>query len=45
MRDIRNKINSEIVKMDSTQIIEFFRIKSLEYKKKYGQPVTSGHTP
>jgi hypothetical protein len=37
MRDIRDKVNSEIVKMDSAQIIEYFRKKSEEYEMKYGQ--------
>ena len=41
MRDIRDKVNSEIVKMDSAQIVEYFRIKSAEFEKKYGQPVTN----
>ena len=45
IRDIRDKINSEIIKMDSEQIIEYFRKKSEEFEKKYGQPVTSAHTP
>jgi hypothetical protein len=45
MRDIRDKVNSEIVKMDSAQIIEYFRNKSSEFEKKYGQPVTQAHTP
>ncbi len=44
MRDIRDKVNTEIVKMDSTQIIEYFRIKSEEYESKYGQPETKTHT-
>jgi len=39
MRDIRDKLNSEIIKMNSTQIIEYFRKKSEEYESKYGQPV------
>lgn len=39
MRDIREKVNSEIVKMDSAQIVEYFRIKSAEFEKKYSQPV------
>jgi hypothetical protein len=43
MRDIRDKVNSEIVKMDSAQIIEYFRNKSSEFEKKYGQSVTSDH--
>jgi hypothetical protein len=38
MRDIRDKVNSEIVKMDSAQIIEYFRKKSEEFESKYGQP-------
>ena len=43
MLDIRDKVNSEIVKMDSAQIIEYFRKKSEEYQSKYGQPVTKAH--
>jgi hypothetical protein len=43
MRDIRDKVNTEIVKMDSAQIIEYFRKKSEEYENKYGQPVTKAH--
>jgi hypothetical protein len=39
MRDIREKVNTEIVKMDSAQIVEYFRKKSAEYEQKYGQPV------
>jgi hypothetical protein len=45
MRDISDKVNSEIVKMDSVQIIEYFHKKSEEYENKYGQPVTPAHTP
>jgi hypothetical protein len=41
MRDIRDKINSEIIKMDSSQILEYFRKSSEEFEKKYGKPVTS----
>jgi hypothetical protein len=44
MRDIRDKVNSEIVKMDSVQIIEYFRKKSEEYESKYGQPIISART-
>jgi hypothetical protein len=40
MRDIRDIVNSEIVKMDSAQIIEYFRKKSEEFESKYGQPAT-----
>ena len=40
MRDIRDKLNSEIIKMNSAQIIEYFKKKSEEYENKYGQPVT-----
>jgi hypothetical protein len=39
MRDIRDKVNNEIVNMDSAQIVEYFRQKSEEYEHKYGQPV------
>jgi len=38
MRDIRDKVDSEIVKMDFAQIIAYFRKKSDEYKSKYGHP-------
>jgi len=38
MRDIRDKVDSEIVKMDSAQIIAYFRKKSEEYESKYGHP-------
>jgi hypothetical protein len=44
MRDIRDKVNAEIIKMDSAQIIEYFRKKSEEYERKYGQPVTKVKT-
>jgi len=44
MREIRDKVNSEIVKMDSAQIVEYFRKKSEEYESKYGQPVTKVNT-
>jgi hypothetical protein len=43
MRDIRDKINSEIINLDSEQIIEYFRKKSEEFEKKYGHPAISGH--
>lgn len=43
MRDIRDKVNTEIIKMDSSQIVEYFRKKSEEYEYKYGQSVTRGH--
>ncbi len=39
MREIRDKVNSEIVKMDSAQIKEYFRKKSEEFENKYGQPI------
>ena len=44
MRDIRDKVNVEIVKMDSAQIIEFFRKKSEEFESKYGQTKTKVHS-
>jgi hypothetical protein len=44
MRDIRDKINSEIINMDKAEIIEYFRKKSEEYEQKYGKPVTKAHT-
>ena len=37
MRDIRDKVDSEIVKMDSAQIIAYFRKKSEEFESKYSQ--------
>jgi len=40
MREIRDKVNSEILKMDSSQILEYFRRKSEEFEKKYGQTGT-----
>ncbi len=43
MRDIRDKVNSEIVDMDAVQIIEYFRKRSEEYEHKYGQPATTAH--
>ena len=33
MRDIRDKINSEIIEMDSAEILEYFRKKSNEFQK------------
>ena len=44
MRDIRDKVNSEILKMDSAQIIEYFRKKSEEFENKYGKPVSKVNT-
>lgn len=44
MREIRDKVNSEIVQMDSAQIVEYFRKKSEEFKSKYG-PVTKATAP
>ena len=44
MRDIRDKVNTEIIKMDSSEIIEYFRKKSEEYESKYGQPATKAKT-
>ena len=44
MRDIRDKVNAEIIQMDSAQLIEYFLKKSEEYESKYGQPVTSVDT-
>ena len=41
MRDIRDKVNTEIIHMDSAQLIEYFLKKSEEYESKYGQPVTT----
>jgi hypothetical protein len=40
MREIRDKVNTEIIKMDSAQIVEYFRKKSEKYEHKYGQPMT-----
>ena len=34
MRDISDEVNTEIVKMDSALIIEYFRKKSEEYENK-----------
>jgi len=45
MREIRDKINSEIINMNSAQIIEYFRLKSSEYENKYSQPVTNRYIP
>jgi len=45
MRDIRDKINKEIINMDSVQIIEYFRKKSVEFERKYGQPGKSVSKP
>ena len=39
MRDIRDKVNTEIVEMDSAQIIEYFKKKSEEFQYKNGQIV------
>ena len=44
MRDIRDNINSEIVKMNSAQIIEYFRKKSEEFESKYGKSGSKAHT-
>lgn len=44
MRNIRYKMNSEIVKMDSAQLVEYFRKKSEEFESKYGQPVAKVNT-
>jgi len=44
MRDIRDKVNTEIIHMDSAQLIEYFSKKSEEYESKYGQPVTTVDT-
>ena len=44
MREIRDKVNSEIVNMESAQIVEYFRKKSEEFESKYGQPVTKTNT-
>ena len=40
MREIRDKVNAEIIEMDSAQIVEYFRKKSEEFESKYGSPVT-----
>jgi len=39
MRDIRDKVNADIVKMDAAQIVEYFRLKSEEYESNYGQRI------
>jgi hypothetical protein len=41
MRDIRDRVNSEIIEMDTVQVIVYFRKKSVEYEKKYGQPLVA----
>lgn len=38
MRDIREKVNAEIVIMDPAQIVEYFQKKSEEFERRYGQP-------
>lgn len=38
MRDIRDKINKEIINMDSQQVLEYFRLKAEEFEQKYGKP-------
>ena len=43
MRDIRNKVDSEIIHMDSAQLIEYFRKKAEEFERKYGQSVAKVH--
>ena len=44
MRDIRDKIDAEIVDMDSDQIMEYFRKKSEEYESKYGHAAAKVQT-
>jgi hypothetical protein len=39
MRDIRDEINTEIINMDPSQIIEYFHKKSEEFERKYGQSI------
>jgi len=39
MREIREKISEEIIKMDNSQILDYFRIKSEEFEKEYGNSV------
>ena len=39
MREIRKKISEEIIKMDNSQILDYFRIKSEEFEKEYGNSV------
>lgn len=43
MRDIRDKVNSEIIKMDSSQMLEYFQEKAKEFNKNYCQPVANSH--
>lgn len=39
MRDIRDKMNMEIINMDPAQVLEYFNKKSEEYKKRYNRSV------
>jgi hypothetical protein len=41
MRDIRDRINPEIIKMNSEQLMEYFQKKAMAYEDKYTQPVRS----
>ena len=43
MREIRDKINVEIINMDTAQILDYFNKRSTEYENKYGQPVTTAN--
>jgi hypothetical protein len=43
MRDIRDKVDADIVKMELAQIIEYFRKKSEEFESQYGHPATKMH--
>lgn len=43
MRDIRDKMNPELIKMNPDQIMEYFRKKSIEFEKKYGKTLTTTH--
>jgi hypothetical protein len=43
MRDIPDKVNKEIIKMDSAQLIKYFRKKSEEYENRYSQPAKQGN--
>jgi len=37
MRDIRDQVNSEIINMNSDEMIEYFKKKSEEYQNKLSQ--------
>ena len=45
MREIRDKISSDISTMTPEQIIEYIRKGSEEYENKFGQPRITAHKP